>query len=339
MSGAPQLLRVHGDSFARPGMLDFAVNVWPAPRSPQLRAALIDALEHAGYPDQSAARAAIAQRHSRPLEETMALDGACEAFWLLAHALPARHAVCVHPAFTEAEAALLAAGRNVTRVMRAPHDWALQPQLVPDDADLVVLANPNNPTGNLDPPALVAQLARPGRTLVVDESFIDFVAEEQPSLAERRELPGLVVLRSLTKIRGMAGLRAGYLLAPAPLVARLEEHRQPWSVSAPALAAIQACLPDLDTPARIAAQVRSAREDLSRRLAHVRGIRTWPAHANFLLVRVPDGRRLVAQLARQRIAVRPCHSFPGLDHDHIRVAVRTPSEHAMLAGAIARALQ
>ena len=332
-------LRVHGDRFALGGMLDFAVNVWPTQRSESLRASLILALESTAYPDESAARLAIAHRHQRPVEEVLALGGACESFWLLAHALPTRHAVCVHPSFTEAEAALRQTGTPVTRVMRSDHDWALHPEQVPEDADLVVLANPNNPTGNLDPPAQIARLARPGRTLVVDESFIDFVPGDRWSLARRRELPGVVVLRSLTKLWGLAGLRAGYLLGPSELLERLGAHRQPWSVSAPALAAIETCAPDRGTSARVGAEVAGAREDLRRRLARIPGVRTWPARANFVLAKVPrEGGALVRRLAREGIAVRPCDSFPGLGADHIRLAVRSPSEHAVLAAAIARAL-
>jgi histidinol-phosphate aminotransferase len=333
-------LRVHGDGFATEGMLDFAVNVWPTPRSAKLRGALIDALESSGYPEESAARLAIARRHERPIAEVLALSGACEAFWLLAHALPARHAVCVHPSFTEGEVALRAAGIPVTRVMRATGDWALDPEQVPEDADLVVLANPNNPTGNLDRPAEIARLARPGRTLVVDESFIDFIPGERASLARRRELPGLVVLRSLTKIWGMAGLRAGYLLAPADLVDRLTAHRQPWSVSAPALTAIETCLHDRDRQvlAGVVADVTAARDDLRQRLAGIPGVKMWPAQANFMLIEVPGGEMITARLATEGIAVRPCDSFPGLGTDHIRLAVRTPAEHAVLVDAIARAL-
>jgi histidinol-phosphate aminotransferase len=339
MSARPtDSLRVHGDRFARAGMLDFAVNVWPTPRPPRLNEALIGSLRCTSYPDESAARLAIAHRHGRPVAETLALDGACEAFWLLAHALPARHAVCVHPSFTEAEAALRAAGRPVTRLMRRSEDWALEPDRVPADADLVVLANPNNPTGNLDPPEEIARLARPGRTLVVDESFIDFVPGEHSSLARSRELPGLVVLRSLTKIWGLAGLRAGYLLAAGDLVERLAAHRQPWSVSTPALTAIETCLPERQVLAGVAAEVAAAREDLLRRLAGVPGLKTWPARANFVLIEVHGGERVITRLASEGIAVRPCDSFPGLGTDHIRLAVRTPAEHAVLVDAIARAL-
>ena len=246
-------LRVHGDRFVASGMLDFAVNVWPTERPRRLRDALVEALGCVGYPDERAARLAIARRHARPPAETLPLSGACEGFWVLATALRARHAACVHPSFTEAEAALRAAGTRVTRVLRrADEGWALAPERVPADADLVVLVNPNNPTGNLDRADRIALLARPGRTLVVDESFIDFVGDRAASLAPCRGLPGLVVLRSLTKVWGLAGLRAGYLVGPAPLVERLRGHRQAWSVSAPALAAIETCVPDAETPARIA---------------------------------------------------------------------------------------
>lgn len=333
-------LRIHGDSYARAGMLDFAVNVWPTPRPAHLQAALRAALEGRGYPDERAALEAIARRHERPATQALALAGACEAFWLVAHTFKAAHAVCVHPTFTEAEAALRAAGTPVTRVQRSGReDWALDPEQVPDDADLVVLTNPNNPTGNLDPVASIQRLQRPGRILLIDESFIDFVADEHASLTALGELPGVLVLRSLTKIWGLAGLRAGYLLGPAQLIARLAANRQPWSVAAPALAAIQTCLPDRLTPARIAAEVAAARADLKTRLERIPGVRSWPAHANFILIQVPGTSTLVSDLERERIAVRPCESFPGLGAEHIRLAVRTPGEHTLLASAITRALE
>ncbi|HEV2752954.1 MAG TPA: aminotransferase class I/II-fold pyridoxal phosphate-dependent enzyme, partial [Solirubrobacteraceae bacterium] len=175
-------LRTHGDAFLRPGTLDFAVNVWPTPAPPALRAALERALaDSAPYPDERPAREAVARRHGRPPGEVLLLNGACEAFWLIAHALRPRHAVCVHPAFTEPEAALRASGAPVTRVQRPADDWRLVPEDVPADADLVVVGNPNNPTGNLDPADTIATLAAPHRTLVVDESFLELTEHPHQS--------------------------------------------------------------------------------------------------------------------------------------------------------------
>lgn len=327
-------LRIHGDRYARHGLLDFAVNVWPGERPRRLRRALSAALHSSAYPDEAAAVRAIAHRHGHSRAEVLLTNGACEAFWLLAHALRPRHAACVHPSFTEAEAALRQVGARVTRVFRRNGDWALEPGAVPEDADLVVLANPNNPTGNLDPPGAIAALARPGRVLVVDEAFMDFVPHRRATLVERSDVPGLVVVRSATKLWSLAGVRAGFLLGPRELVAELAAHRQPWSVNALACAALETCANDRTTAGRVAADVRRARAELARRLAALPGVRVWPSEANFLLLEVADGPATIEALAHAGIAVRPASSFPGLGENHLRVAVRPHDDNMRLVAAL-----
>jgi len=331
-------LRLHGDALLAPGLLDLAVNVRRGPRPPRLEAALAAALAGQGYPDAARATAAVAARHGRPEEEVLLLNGACEAFWLLAHAERPRRAACVHPSFTEPEAALRAVGAQVHRVGRPRGDWRLAPEAVPERAQLVVLGNPNNPTGTLDPAVALAALARPGRLLVVDESFMDFVPGERESLAARRDLPGLVVVRSLTKLWALPGVRAGYLLAAAEVVARLAAQRQAWSVNAIALAALEVCAADRETPARVAGEVARGREDLLARLAAVPGLRAWPSAAPFVLLEGPPGRDLPGELRGRGVAVRPAASFPGLAGEHLRVAVRGEPEHRALVRALREAL-
>ncbi|NEA41060.1 aminotransferase class I/II-fold pyridoxal phosphate-dependent enzyme, partial [Streptomyces sp. SID11385] len=168
--------------------------------------------------------------------------GAAEAFVLLARTLPVRRPVVVHPQFTEPEAALRAAGHAVGRVLlREADGFRLDVSLVPEDADLVVLGNPTNPTSVLHPADAIASLARPGRTLVVDEAFVDTVPGERESLASRTDVPGLLVLRSLTKTWGLAGLRIGYVLGAPRTLAALAEAQPLWPVSTPALVAAEAC--------------------------------------------------------------------------------------------------
>src|SRR6266568_4541940 len=228
-------LRVHGDGMVGPGQLDFAVNVVAGGPPEWLREAMVGALDRVGcYPDERAAVAALAARHGRRPDELMATNGSAEAFWLLASVLRPRRAVVVHPSFTEPEVALRAAGHPIERVFRDAADFTLDPSVVPEEADLVVVGNPNNPTGTLDPAAVVTRLARPGRVLVVDEAFMELVPGEPETLAGRaepghppggadgpvaREVPGLVVVRSLTKLWSLAGVRAGYLLAPPGIIA------------------------------------------------------------------------------------------------------------------------
>jgi len=333
-------LGAHGDRMVPHGALDFAVSVHGDGPPPHLRAVLVAALDGLGrYPDATAAREAAAGRHRREPDEVLVTAGAAEAFRLLATVLRPRRAAVVHPQFTEPEAALRAAGTPVTRVARAAaRGWAVDPTAVPDGADLVVLGNPNNPTGTLDPPDRVAALCRPGRTVVVDEAFLDFVVDEQAaSLAHRADLPGLVVVRSVTKLWGLPGLRAGYLIGPAGLCARLAAVRQPWPVSGPALAAVAACCDDDDHRRAVATAVAGARDALVAGLAALPGVRVHPSAANFLLLRVPDGPGVTADLAARGIAVRPS-TFPDLDADHLRVAVRDPARNARLVDALGETL-
>jgi cobyrinic acid a,c-diamide synthase len=327
-------LRLHGDTIATDDAIDFAVNVWPADREPQLQKALERTLSDDRYPDEREARAAVAARHGRDPDEVLLTNGACEAFWLLAHTLRPARATCIHPGFTEPEAALLAVGSTVTRVFRVPDDWRFDASEIPPDTELVVLGNPDNPTGALESADSVAALARPGRFVLVDESFMDFVPGEAGSLASRRD-PGVIVVRSLTKLWSLAGIRAGYVLGPAELVRRLEGQRQPWSVNALACAALATCARDRETPARIAGEVATARDALVAGLARLEIVdRVWPSAANFVLARVHDGPRVIAELRGLGIAVRPAESFPGLGPDHLRVAVRTPAENELLLAAL-----
>ncbi|MEW2354518.1 Rv2231c family pyridoxal phosphate-dependent protein CobC [Spirillospora sp. NPDC029432] len=316
-------LRHHGDAEVGGGLADFAVNVRTGTPPEWLAARIRDSLaDLAAYPDPAPARRAVARRHGRAAAEVLLTAGAAEAFVLLARVLRPRYAVVVHPQFTEPEAALRAAGHEVGRAVLGG-DFTLDPGAVPDDADLVVIGNPTNPTSVLHPASAVAALARPGRTVVVDEAFMDCVPGEPESLAGR--LPnGVVVVRSLTKTWGLAGLRAGYVLAEPRLIAALAEAQPLWAVSTPALVAIEEC----SAPAAVAeadawaAAMAAERDRLAAELT-ARGLYIVPeARASFLCLRVPDGLGIRALLRQRGYAVRRGDTFPGLGPDWLRVAVR-----------------
>lgn len=332
-AGAAPDLAHHGDAEVGPGLVDLAVNVRRAPPPPWLAEPLAAALAGlAAYPDPVPARAAVAARHRRPSEEVLLTAGAAEGFVLIARALAGvRRPVVVHPQFTEPEAALAAAGHRVRRVLLDPADgFRLDPARVPVDADLVMVGNPTNPTSVLHPADTIAALARPGRVLVVDEAFADTtiapgVPGEPESLAARRDLPGLLVVRSLTKTWGLAGLRIGYLLGPAGLLARLARAQPLWAVSTPALAAATACATPRAVAAEraIAAELAADRDHLIARLAALPGVRVAgrPASA-FVLVEIAGADRVRLALRDRGWAVRRGDTFPGLGPDWLRVAVR-----------------
>ncbi|WP_127546850.1 Rv2231c family pyridoxal phosphate-dependent protein CobC [Actinoplanes sp. OR16] len=323
----------HGDAEVGAGLIDLAVNVRHQPRPAWLSEPLAASLQDLrSYPDSRTATAAVAARHRRDPSEVLLTAGAAQAFVLLAQAFRGvRRPVVVHPQFTEPEAALLNAGHRVDRVLLREEDgFRLDPALVPDDSDLVFVGNPTNPTSVLHPAADIAKLARPGRILVVDEAFADTthrpgVDHEPESLAEERGLPGLVVLRSLTKTWGLAGLRIGYLLGPGDLVERANQVQPLWAVSTPALAAATACASPVAVAAEreIAAVMAKERAHLVDSLRNVPSVTIAgePAGA-FVTIRLPDADRIRLELRERGYAVRRGDTFPGLGPDWLRIAVR-----------------
>jgi histidinol-phosphate aminotransferase len=369
----PAMLRHHGDVEARPGMLDFAVNVQGLAPPDWLRDRLAARLADLGrYPsseDEHAARAAVAARHGRSPGEVLLLAGAAEGFAMLPRLAP-RLAAVIHPSFTEPELALREADVPVTRVI-LERPYTLDPTLVPEDADLVVLGNPTNPTSILHPAETIQALRRPGRIIVVDEAFADAVttgcaAGDMPSTigglvgsgdaltdasstgqvtAEPESLAGLsapdvIVFRSLTKTWALAGLRCGYALGAPEVLDRLAHGRPHWPLGTLQLEAIIATA----EPAAVAESRRYADRIAADRTAMIDRLGALgldvhtPAAGPFLLLRVPDGALLRKHLADRGIAVRRADTFPGLGPDHLRVAVRGAAEVDRLIEALDAAL-
>jgi len=321
-------LEHHGDLEVGGGLVDLAVNVRagtpPAWLLEEITAGLTDL---ASYPRQDAALAALAARHGCAPEQILLTAGAAEAFVLIARAFRPKHPVVVHPQFTEPEAALRSAGHLVDRVLLRPEDgFVLDPRLVPADADLVVIGNPTNPTSVLHPADELRELARPDRILVVDEAFMDAVPGEPESLVGA-SIPGLVVIRSLTKTWGLAGLRIGYVIAAAGLIEQLAAVQPHWPVSTPALAAAIACSNE-----RALVESAAAALELDRQRAHLlaglglglgEGVSTYGVpRGPFVLVRVERAAAVREALRERGYAVRRGDTFPGLGPEWLRIAVR-----------------
>lgn len=338
-------LRHHGDAEVRgENLTDLAVNVRTHTPPEWLRERIAASLTSlAAYPDGSSARAAVAGRHGLPVERVLLTAGAAEAFVLIARALPARCPVVVHPQFTEPEAALRAAGHGVGRVLlRAEDGFRLDPEAVPEEADLVVIGNPTNPTSVLHPAALLERLARPGRTLVVDEAFMDVVPGEREALCDRTDIPGLVVLRSLTKTWGLAGLRIGYVLAGPETVALLSEAQPLWPVSSPALAAAEACMEPraLVEAAEAADRITVDRAHLLAGLAEFSEVEVVEAaRGPFVLVRLERAAEVRERLRLLGFAARRGDTFPGLGPQWLRLAVRDRATTNRFLQALDQAVQ
>ncbi|GAC69461.1 Rv2231c family pyridoxal phosphate-dependent protein CobC [Gordonia soli] len=320
----------HGDRDAADGMVDFAVNVRDRPPSfvvDALAARLTDLHRYPAAADEEAAVDAIAAIHGRRRDEVLLLAGAAEGFELLARLAP-KSAALIQPSFTEPEIALRGAGVPITQVvLDAP--WRLEAAAVPEDADLVVVGNPTNPTSVLHPRASIEALRRPGRIIVVDEAFADLTVDTRTGSAEPESLAGtplddVVVIRSVTKTFGLAGLRVGYLLASSEVIARLSAGRRHWPLGTLALVALQICLGDAgQSYVRAQAQIVSDQRAAMVAALTDAGIRIAVApSAPFVLIEEPDGLHVRERLRARGFAVRSAANFVGLGGDHLRLAVR-----------------
>jgi histidinol-phosphate aminotransferase len=330
--------RYHGDEAVVPGMLDFAVNVRAAgPPSwlvDRLAGRLTDLGRYPSATDSRRAMEAVAARHRRSCDEVALLAGAAEGFALLPNLRP-RLAALIAPSFTEPEAVLAAAGVPIRHIVLAA-PYGLAGAVVPDEADLVVIGNPTNPTSVLHSREQILALRRPGRVVVVDEAFADAIPGEPASLAGDA-LPDVVVLRSLTKTWALAGLRVGYALGAADVLTWLAARRAHWPLGTLQLEAIAAC----SAPEAVAEAEAGA-----RRLAMLRaemvagltgiGVDVVDGCAPFVLFRVRDAELTRKRLDGKGIAVRRCDTFVGLDGDFLRAAVRP--EWPRLVDAIAEVL-
>jgi histidinol-phosphate aminotransferase len=327
--------RYHGDQAAEPGMLDFAVNI----RHPQPPAWLLERLgarlpDLGRYPstdDERAAIQAVAGRHHRADDEVAPLAGAAEGFALLPNLRPTLAAV-IAPSFTEPVVALRTAGVPVHHAVLDP-PFGLAGAQVPEEADLVVVGNPTNPTGVVHTREHILSLRRPGRIVVVDEAFADAVPGEPESLADQ-PLPDVLVLRSLTKTWSLAGLRVGYALGAPEVLARLTATRPHWPMGTLQLTAIAACC----APEAVTEAAAGARRLAAIRAEMVSGLRSAgvdpvDGHAPFVLFTVADAELTRKHLHARGIAVRRCDTFVGLDGRYLRAAVRP--EWPLLVEAIA----
>jgi threonine-phosphate decarboxylase len=329
-------------------VLDFSANTNPYGPSPAVRAALANvSLDR--YPDRESLglRAALADFLGVPAGRILVGNGASELIALvaLAFARPGSYALISGPTYGEYErAARLMDCRIVTCFAPAEDDFAPLPDMIAHDladvgARLVFLCSPNNPTGVIFPLEALARLARrhPAALFVVDEAYQPFAARLGSALDLAAD--NVLVLRSMTKDFGLAGVRLGYAVGPEPIVEALRRVQPPWSVSAPAQAAGAAALGDLAHRDRTLALLRQAKESLVAGLVRL-GLSPLPSAVPFFLVPVGSGARFRSALLRHGILVRDCASFSGAlpecvpMSEYVRISSRRPEENERLLAAI-----
>jgi histidinol-phosphate aminotransferase len=320
------------------------------PLGPSPRA--IEAMREAGarvhrYPDGSGfvLRRALSGRLGVPMEQIVLGNGSTELLDVLARTLlgPDRAAVVAERAFIMYALAARVMGARLTVVPMRDETHDLEAMAAACDAAtaLVTIGNPNNPTGTYAGRAALAsyfERVPPHVLTVVDEAYRDYVeAPDYPDGLEfLRAGRAVAVLRTFSKIHGLAGMRIGYAVTTAEVARALDAVRSPFNTSLLAQAAARAALEDEEHVRRSREANRGEREFLAQGLGR-RGVRFTPGVANFLLVHTDvAGEELYRRLMRRGVIVRPMEGY-GYPRS-IRVSVGTRAENERFLEALEAAL-
>ena len=337
-------------------ILDFSASINPLGPPPGL-AEVISGCFHRleSYPDihNRLLIEAISRFHEIDPEYIAVANGSTELIYWLPRALGASKALVALPTFGEYVKAFELHGTRLQKLFSTPEDL-FQPRVENLESalrngafDAVLLTHPASPSGSLLDSEAIDWIAKESAAsgsafFLVDEVFIDFC--EQASLKRFLDRSrNVAVIRSFTKFFALPGLRIGYLLAPPGVAEKLRGYLPPWSVNTFAQAAGAYCLAQDGYRSRTLELVAKERQRLASELSAIRGFDVFPAQANFLLVRMDRGLKPASRLKwdifeRDRIVIRDCGSFEGLDDRYFRAAVRLPDQNDRLIEALRNAL-
>jgi len=342
-----------GETYNKNIDLDFSININPL----GMPANIIEALKLAiplceCYPDSQSTqlKTLLADRLHLPKDMLVIGNGAADIIYRLAQALKPKKALLISPTFIEYERALKSIECNIEFYdLKADNNFMLDEDYIiklrtSSDIDVVFICNPNNPVGKLYPKQyidfIIELCEQKGIMCIVDESFMDFAVESAKySVIDRiKTYKNLFILSTLTKMYAIAGVRIGYLMTSnIELIEKINNVSQPWAVSIFAQKAGTAALENINWAKDSALYVKTEREWLSNNLSAL-GYKVYASDVNYILFQGTDYNDLYEQLLKQKILIRHCNNFRGLNKSFYRIAVRTRNENEKLIKCIANLL-
>ena len=328
-------------------ILDFSANINPLGMPSSLKQAIINNLDLAEhYPDIDYRRLhdALACHIGCSPRSVLAGNGATELIFALTHYLHPQKAMLPIPGFAEYRRALDRSSCNIVDyTLHESDDYqpteALLDALTPD-LDCLFLCTPNNPTGQQPPLSLLLQILDRCRalqiSLIVDESFIDFLPGQTGLTAYLNDYPNLYILRSLTKFFAIPGLRLGYLLsANEQAINAMRDQREPWTINAFAALAGETVLDDRVYIQQTHHWLATEQAYLYQALNEFKELHVWRPAANYIFIRNRQtGLQLQEELLRHHLLIRHCANYPGLSAHHYRIAIKNHAHNQQLVTAL-----
>lgn len=319
-------------------ILDYSANISPLGLPEHIRRAMVDSIDGIiNYPDPECMelKKAIAKA-DQVAEDTISCgNGGADLLYRLAFGLRPRKALLAVPAFVEYEEALSAAGTEM-KYYYMEEDFTIKEDIleqITEDIDLVIICNPNNPTGLLTPRSLIHQIIARAKMqnalLLLDECFLEICGNEKDyTLKPYVDLyDNLIILKSFTKLYAIPGVRLGYVICGnEQVIEKVNRAGQAWSVSHIAQCAGLAALSDKTYKQAVIDTVTTEREFMKEWLGRM-PVRLYDGQANYLFFRAEGVYDLDRRLEEHGIMVRNCSNYVNLGKDYWRVAVKSRTEN------------
>ena len=273
----------------------------------------------------------IARRYSLTPRQVCVTNGATEAIYLIAQVFQGRISAVLGPTFSEYA--------DACRVHRHKVKPFYSLDALPEDAELVWICNPNNPTGEVrnkeDLKALVD--SHPDKLFIFDQSYEYFTLKSLLGIKEAASFPNVILLHSMTKQYAIPGLRVGYFTASEGLTDDVRCRRMPWSVNSLAIEAAKYLLEEGDGISADIPQLLAERERLTNLLLATGMLEIWPTDTHYMLIKLRMGKAAALKdflAVNHGILIRDASNFEGLDERFFRIATQTPEENDELVKAI-----
>lgn len=346
-----------GDIYRNRVKWDFSANIGPfgMPKAVE-EAAMRGILASTAYPDSEAEElvCGIAQREGVCPDQIACGNGAAEVIYHLAAALKPKHALLLAPTFSEYEQALHINGCECHYYFLKEKDgFQILPDIleqITEQMELVILCNPNNPTGVICPKdlyvPLIKQCKKQNCVLAVDECFQDFLSEEDQGsfmdvwkTMDGMSRGSLFILKAFTKMYGIPGLRMGYgISTDQELIQKIKKQHQAWNVSMPAQYAGIAALKEESFADSTRHYVAGEREWLKKKMTDL-GLQLFDSRANYIFFKNPYSFDLYEACLEKEMLIRTCKNYVGLDASYYRVAVKLREENEKLVEILKQVIQ
>lgn len=337
------------------GIVMFGANVNPLGLSQSVKADLAAHLDIiSSYPDREYTnlRKTISTYTGAKPEHIVVGNGSTELISLLISQRKARHALVLGPAYSEYERELSLNNGKITYYnLKESENFILDTEdflkCLPEDADLVILCNPNNPTSSTLMSGDIERIVKTCREreifVMIDETYAEFA----PDISAVTAIPlaesydNLMVIRGVSKFFAAPGLRFGYgITSSTGFLQTLRTVQNPWSLNSIGAYAGELMLKDKEYIDKTYRLICSERDRMQKRLAQMPGIKTYPAYGNFILVRIlKEGLTsfdVFEAAIKEKMMIRDCSSFQSLNGEYIRFCIMMPEDNDRLLNCIER---